>query len=343
MALSGKGDSRWIVSERTDGTNVNAWHWTEKDVFTWVKDNSPRLKGLVLFKDEEKDTECVVKKITECSGEATACNRKGKVKCWFDFKLKLKFECPLKNEEGEITTVHGHILFSEICDDVKNAKYDAKITTESNNEDNKWVKSKVVENKSIACDAVAQLCADLQAHIPQPPPPSASPSPASTPKPIAFSPVPKTSSPPPATVEKKKKPFKTVRSKVHFTNNSCTELYLALTDASKVSAFTQSAAKFPVEAGEDAEFSFMDGAVFGNVSKLESHKKIEMKWQSKEWGVAAKPSNVVISIEEKDKGCCISVVQREVPREWYDKTKAGWDQLYWSRIKMVFGYTYSTL
>ena len=105
--------------------------------------------------------ECVVKKITECSGEATACNRKGKVKCWFDFKLKvcspltwancllqrvskensifyesfriagsltlpfqLKFECPLKNEEGEITTVHGHILFSEICDDVKNAKYD---------------------------------------------------------------------------------------------------------------------------------------------------------------------------------------------------------------------------
>jgi hypothetical protein len=27
MALWGEGDPRWQVSERTDGTNVNNWHW----------------------------------------------------------------------------------------------------------------------------------------------------------------------------------------------------------------------------------------------------------------------------------------------------------------------------
>lgn len=27
MAEFGKGDPRWIVDERKDGRNVNAWHW----------------------------------------------------------------------------------------------------------------------------------------------------------------------------------------------------------------------------------------------------------------------------------------------------------------------------
>jgi len=27
MAKWGEGDARWIVDERTDGTNINGWHW----------------------------------------------------------------------------------------------------------------------------------------------------------------------------------------------------------------------------------------------------------------------------------------------------------------------------
>ena len=27
MAKAGEGDPRWIVEERSDGTNVNNWHW----------------------------------------------------------------------------------------------------------------------------------------------------------------------------------------------------------------------------------------------------------------------------------------------------------------------------
>jgi hypothetical protein len=27
MAEIGKGDPRWIVDNRVDGRNVNAWHW----------------------------------------------------------------------------------------------------------------------------------------------------------------------------------------------------------------------------------------------------------------------------------------------------------------------------
>ena len=37
MAKWGEGDPRWIVEERPDATNVNNWHWTEKNADHWSK------------------------------------------------------------------------------------------------------------------------------------------------------------------------------------------------------------------------------------------------------------------------------------------------------------------
>ena len=37
MAKWGEGDPRWIVEERPDGTNVNNWHWAEKNADSWSK------------------------------------------------------------------------------------------------------------------------------------------------------------------------------------------------------------------------------------------------------------------------------------------------------------------
>jgi len=45
MAKWGQGDPRWIVEERPDATNVNNWHWSEKDASGWSSD---KLKGLLL-------------------------------------------------------------------------------------------------------------------------------------------------------------------------------------------------------------------------------------------------------------------------------------------------------
>lgn len=38
MAKWGEGDPRWIVEERPDATNVNNWHWTEKNATPWSKE-----------------------------------------------------------------------------------------------------------------------------------------------------------------------------------------------------------------------------------------------------------------------------------------------------------------
>ncbi len=45
MAKVGEGDARWIVEERADGANVNAWHWAERDVLPWAQRRLQELLG----------------------------------------------------------------------------------------------------------------------------------------------------------------------------------------------------------------------------------------------------------------------------------------------------------
>ena len=53
MAKWGEGDPRWIVEERADATNVNNWHWSEKNANKWSKEKLKiLLKGTKIENDE---------------------------------------------------------------------------------------------------------------------------------------------------------------------------------------------------------------------------------------------------------------------------------------------------
>ena len=73
MAKWGEGDPRWIVEERPDATNVNNWHWSEKDASKWSQD---RLKTLLLDVAFEADGKRVrINEVDTVSGEAIVNNR----------------------------------------------------------------------------------------------------------------------------------------------------------------------------------------------------------------------------------------------------------------------------
>jgi len=77
MAEQGKGDERWIVNERTDGRNVNSWHWEEKQRLPWAKE---RLEALLLVSGGSEKLAAAVARVTavrEVTGEATTTTRKG--------------------------------------------------------------------------------------------------------------------------------------------------------------------------------------------------------------------------------------------------------------------------
>ncbi|KAK7904694.1 hypothetical protein WMY93_017301 [Mugilogobius chulae] len=86
MAKWGEGDPRWIVEERADATNVNNWHWTERDATNW---SSEKLKSLLLgLSVENEEGTCEITEVGKCDGEASINNRKGKLIFFYEWSLK---------------------------------------------------------------------------------------------------------------------------------------------------------------------------------------------------------------------------------------------------------------
>lgn len=50
MAKWGEGDPRWLVENRSDGKNVNQWHWEEFNKIDWAKNRLAEL--LVGFEND---------------------------------------------------------------------------------------------------------------------------------------------------------------------------------------------------------------------------------------------------------------------------------------------------
>uniref|UniRef100_A0A1I7XJA0 Aha1_N domain-containing protein n=1 Tax=Heterorhabditis bacteriophora TaxID=37862 RepID=A0A1I7XJA0_HETBA len=89
MAKWGEGDPRWIVEERADATNVNNWHWSEKNATPWSKTRlTALLEGLTI----EDGPVCVtLGSVKKLDGEATANNRKAKLIFLYEWEIKIDF------------------------------------------------------------------------------------------------------------------------------------------------------------------------------------------------------------------------------------------------------------
>ncbi|XP_016101622.1 activator of 90 kDa heat shock protein ATPase homolog 1-like [Sinocyclocheilus grahami] len=86
MAKWGEGDPRWIVEERADATNVNNWHWTERDATNW---SSEKLKELLMgLWVEGEEGKCEITEVSQVEGEASINNRKGKLIFFYEWNLK---------------------------------------------------------------------------------------------------------------------------------------------------------------------------------------------------------------------------------------------------------------
>lgn len=105
MAKWGEGDPRWIVEERPDATNVNNWHWTERNAGPWSQEKLKELLKDVPIKCEEADLKIL--ELEKCEGEASANNRKGKLIFFYEWNLTIKWKGKLKDStqkyEGQIT------------------------------------------------------------------------------------------------------------------------------------------------------------------------------------------------------------------------------------------------
>ncbi|KAF0879574.1 AHSA2 ATPase, partial [Crocuta crocuta] len=92
MAKWGQGDPRWIVEEREDGTNVNNWHWTERDATSWSKGKLRDLLVGIIVENETGRGE--ISELKQVEGEASCSSRKGKLIFFYDCYFAIE-ECIL--------------------------------------------------------------------------------------------------------------------------------------------------------------------------------------------------------------------------------------------------------
>lgn len=113
MAKFGEGDSRWIVSERQDGTNVGAWHWSEKNLDEWCKHRLNELFADVeILSAAEGGMSARTTGLVSCTGEAFANIRKGKVIPAYELEVKIGYSGAIVDGEGnEVARSSGTVLF----------------------------------------------------------------------------------------------------------------------------------------------------------------------------------------------------------------------------------------
>ncbi|XP_043328590.1 activator of 90 kDa heat shock protein ATPase homolog 1 isoform X2 [Cervus canadensis] len=111
MAKWGEGDPRWIVEERADATNVNNWHWTERDASNWSTD---KLKTLFLaVRVQNEEGKCEVTEVSKLDGEASINNRKGKLIFFYEWSIKLNWTGTSKSG----VQYKGHVEIPNLSDE----------------------------------------------------------------------------------------------------------------------------------------------------------------------------------------------------------------------------------
>lgn len=127
---------------------------------------------------------------------------------------------------------------------------------------------------------------------------------------------------------------RTIRQEVEF-SASAHEVYEALMDEGKHSAFTGSAAKISREEG--GPFSAYDGDITGRNVKLVPDALIVQDWYCETDGwPEGHYSRAEFSLKDrKGGGCVLEFTQTGVPEGSFEEISEGWKEYYWEPMKRM--------
>ena len=127
MAKVGEGDARWIVQERADGTNVQGWHWQERDVLKWSKTRLTELLEKLSVLSGESQLVVQITTIDSVTGEALINNRKKKLIPSYELAVKGQWTGEIRDgNQNSVVAASGSFQLPYISDE--NADEDPELT-----------------------------------------------------------------------------------------------------------------------------------------------------------------------------------------------------------------------
>ncbi|KAM8915410.1 activator of 90 kDa heat shock protein ATPase homolog 1b [Spinachia spinachia] len=332
MAKWGEGDPRWIVEERADATNVNNWHWTERDATSWSSD---KLKSLLLgLSVENDDGSCEVTEVSKVEGEASINNRKGKLIFFYEWNLKATWI----GESKAGVKYTGTIEVPNLSDE--NDMEDLDISVSLNKDEPETPLTQLMKSNGAEKirEALGSYVGFLKTEFTQ-----------GMILPTANG-VTKSTSQSKATVDNTRisssgstaAPVNTgvkiptckfsMREKFL---TSPADLYRVFLNQEMTSAFTHAAAVVDGEKG--GKFRLLDGNVFGEFTELIPDEKIVMKWRYNNWP-CEHYATITMTLWDRSSETELKVECRGVPENEEERTKEGWKRYYFEAIKQTFGF-----
>eukprot|EP00802_Teleaulax_amphioxeia_P014626 Tamp_14696.p1 GENE.Tamp_14696~~Tamp_14696.p1 ORF type:complete len:357 (+),score=97.90 Tamp_14696:387-1457(+) len=350
MAKFEESDPRWKVKDMGDqGKNVNGWHWNEKDVFPYFKEQfTAKFDDKVIFEGATNgpagllcDFKCW--KLDKCTGEASVAKRKGnKVIVIYEIEATMKWEVTLKNSAGEtISTAKGSYEMPciDTVEDID--KFEIQIKYNKTGGDhqaaNDYAKKQGQDEVRRMIVAIIMQLKEQAGQSQTAATPAAPSAPAAAPAPApAAAPAPKA-----ATTSSDNRSIQ-VSSEFTAPPN---ELFDCFTVVQKCMAFTQSRCQVGTTVGEP--LMWYDGAVTGKLIECEPNKKLVYEWRQTAWN-PADVSKCTITFEPgKDGPATTKVTLKQTGIPYKDAhgnddmphvVKEGWKRNFFDRIKMVFGF-----
>ncbi|CAF0724882.1 unnamed protein product [Brachionus calyciflorus] len=341
MAKWGQGDPRWIVEERADATNVNNWHWTEKNATPWSRD---KLKELLIgLSIENEEFSCKIKELTKIEGEASANNRKAKLIFFYEWVINGEWEGTYR--EGENKTVYKGKFEIPNLSEEHDAK-DVDVTITMNNE-NKSPKLKEFMHRHGSEKIRGQLATyitllreEFSQGLILPTKDSSSnlKNLANTQQQQQTQNINKSSETTKNSQEingSAKIATKKLNLKEDF-KCRLEELYNVFTNVEMVRAFTHSSSII-YEPEKGGKFSLFDSNVTGSFVELVPNQKLVMNWRNKRW-IDEHYSQVTLEFTEKEDYTLLTLSQTGIPHNFLENTEEGWKNYYFNSIKQTFGF-----
>lgn len=332
MAKWGEGDPRWIVEERADATNVNNWHWTERDATTWSLD---KLKSLLLGLSVENDEgSCEVTEVSKVEGEASINNRKGKLIFFYEWNLKATWT----GESKAGVKYTGTIDVPNLSDE--NDMEDLDISVSLNKDEPETPLTNLMKTKG--ADTIREVLGTyvgfLKTEFTQgmilPTANGVSKSTSQSKATVDNTRISSSSS----TAAPVNTGVKIPTCKFSMREKFLTcpaDLYRVFLNQEMTQAFTHAPATVDGEKG--GKFRLLEGNVFGEFTELVPDKKIVMKWRYNNWP-CEHYATISMSFYDRSSETELKVECRGVPDEEEERTREGWQRYYFEAIKQTFGY-----
>ncbi|CAG0886910.1 unnamed protein product [Darwinula stevensoni] len=328
MAKWGQGDPRWIVEERPDATNVNNWHWTEKNASGWSTEKLRSLLVGMIVEDPHIGV-CKITDIEKCEGEASANNRKAKVILFYEWDLKLKWEGKANGSDFQVL---GKIDIPNLSDENEPGDVDVSVRIKSSGPESEKLKGMMrTKGAQLIREQLSKYIKDFQEDL------------------LEF-PILEISAVNAGTQEHAKNTSQMERLEIGGVrinigdlelqvNLKCTaeEIYRVLTLKEMVEAFTRGPAIMDSEATKGSKFAILGGNISGEYLDLIPAKKVVQSWRFKSWP-EEHYSTVTMKLKQLESSTDVLIKQTGVPIIDLERTKDGWTHHYFDAIKRTFGF-----